>query len=380
VGEAFKHNLLEYSEILLFLLVAMTYINVLEERQVFDALRSKLVAAGLTLRQLFWLTGFIAFNLSPWADNMTTALVLGAVAVAVGGSNTKFVAIACVNVVVAANAGGAYSPFGDITTLMAYAAGKLTFWEFFHLVPSSLVAWLVPAFIMNFSVPSGQPEVRDAESTIKMKPGARRVMGLFALTIATAVASHSLFHLPPVYGMLFGLSFLKIFGYFLHIRSTEDTPFDVFHHVQRLEWDTLLFFAGIILAVGGLGFIGYLELAANVAYEAWGPFSQEQAITIANVGVGLGSSVVDNIPLMFAVLTMDPTMSDWQWLLVTLAAGTGGSMLSIGSAAGVALMGSSKGAYTFSSHLRWAPAIMLGYFAAVGTHYSYAKLFAPYLF
>jgi Na+/H+ antiporter NhaD/arsenite permease-like protein len=135
----------------------------------------------------------------------------------------------------------------------------------------------------------------------------------------------------------------------------------VFRKVAGAEWDTLLFFFGVIVSVGGLGFIGYLELTSVAMYTSLGA-------TYANVLVGVLSAIVDNIPVMFAVLTMQPDMSLGQWLLVTLTAGVGGSMLSIGSAAGVALMGQSKGLYTFGSHLRWMPVIALGYAASIVVH------------
>ena len=368
VTEAVRHNILEYAEILLFLIVAMSYINVLEERSVFDAMRSRLVRGGWSLRSLFWLTGALAFVISPVADNMTTALLMGAVVVAVGGGNKGFVAAACCNIVVAANAGGAFSPFGDITTLMVWQAHQVDFAQFFELVPPSLAVWLVPAFFMSLSISNVRPEASN-EPLVRMKFGAVGVMALFLATITCAVVGHNTFALPPVMGMLFGLSFLKIYGYYLKIKSTEDTPFDVLHHVQRIEWDTLLFFGGIILAVGGLGFIGYLQLLSENAYHAWGRFPLEAAITIANVAVGVLSAIVDNIPLMFAVLTMHPEMNHWEWLLVTLTAGVGGSLLSIGSAAGVALMGSARGSYTFASHLKYSPYILLGYFAGIFVHY-----------
>ncbi len=116
--EAIRHAIIEYAELFLFLLVAMTYINALEDRNVFQALRAYLVSRGFSLRKVFWVTGALAFVISPIADNLTTALLMGAVVMAVGGKNIRFVSIACINVVVAANAGGAFSPFGDITTLM----------------------------------------------------------------------------------------------------------------------------------------------------------------------------------------------------------------------------------------------------------------------
>ena len=118
-----KHNLEEFGELFLFLLAAMTYINTMEERGVFDALRAWLVNRGFSLRAIFWITGLLAFFISPIADNLTTALLMATVIMAVGGSNHRFVAVACINVVVAANAGGAFSPFGDITTLMVWQKG-----------------------------------------------------------------------------------------------------------------------------------------------------------------------------------------------------------------------------------------------------------------
>ena len=138
-------------------------------------------------------------------------------------------------------------------------------------------------------------------------------------------------------------------------------PFDIFNKVARAEWDTLLFFYGVVLCVGGLGFLGYLAMASELMYTQWGA-------TSANIAVGILSAIVDNIPVMFAVLTMNPDMSTGQWLLVTLTAGVGGSLLSIGSAAGVALMGQAKGKYTFFGHLKWTPAIALGYGASIWVH------------
>jgi Na+/H+ antiporter NhaD/arsenite permease-like protein len=353
----------EFAELFLFLLVAITYVNTMEERRVFDVLRVRLVGMGLSYRALFWMTGIAAFFLSSVLDNLTTALVMGAVVLAIGTGSRAFVAIACINIVVAANAGGAFSPFGDITTLMVWQKGKLSFWEFFVLFLPSVVNFLVPAAIMHFAIPNAKPDQHT--ETVVMKPGAKGVMVLFATTIVTAVSFKNFLHLPPALGMMLGLGYLQIWSYVLqrkgNRRQDEDMVLDSFAQVQRVEWDTLLFFFGIIFAVGGLGVIGYLAHASEFLYTGLGP-------TYANVIIGALSAIVDNIPLMFAVLTMDPQMSDGQWLLITLTCGVGGSMLSIGSAAGVALMGQSRGLYTFSSHLKWTWAVALGYVASIGAH------------
>lgn len=353
----------EYGELFLFLIVAITYVNTLEERRAFDVLRMKLVGLGLGYRQLFLLTGVLSFFLSAVLDNLTTALIMGAVVMALGRDNPRFVGLSCVSLVVASNAGGAFSPFGDITTLMVWQQGKLEFFEFFALFVPSLVNWLVPAALMFAAVPNEKPAT--LAERVRGKPGMAGVAVLFALTIATAVAFKNFLNLPPALGMMLGLGYLQMWSYYLqisgHRRGDADMVLDSFKEVQRVEWDTLLFFFGIIFAVGGLGVLGYLGLASELLYFDLGP-------TPANVIIGALSAIVDNIPLMFAVLTMDPQMSDGQWLLITLTAGTGGSMLSIGSAAGVALMGQAKGVYTFSAHLKWTWAIALGYVAAIAAH------------
>ncbi len=375
---AVRHNILEYAELFLFLLVAMTYINAMDERQVFEALRVKLVSAGFSFRKLFWITGALSFFISPIADNLTTSLLMCAVVMAIGKDNVKFISIACINIVVAANAGGAFSPFGDITTLMVWQKGIVHFWSFFNLFIPSAVNWLVPALIMSFTVPNIKPTA-DKEN-LQMKRGAVIVMVLFLLTICTAVSFHNFLHLPPMMGMMTGLAYLKFFGYYLkkthqtkgeqfrRRRGEQDEEvgdvlaFDVFKKVARAEWDTLFFFYGVILCVGGLGFIGYLSMVSELLYTGWGA-------TNANVMVGVLSAIVDNIPVMFAVLAMGPEMSQGQWLLATLTAGVGGSMLSIGSAAGVALMGQARGIYTFGGHLKWTPVIALGYAASIWVHF-----------
>ncbi len=470
---------------------------------------------------IFWVTGGLAFVISPVADNLTTALLMGAVVMAVGGDNKKFVAIACINVVVAANAGGAFSPFGDITTLMVWQKGKLSFTEFFYIFFPALVNWLIPAIVMSLTIRREIPKKLD--ETVLLKYGAFAIMVFFIITIVTAVSFHNFLYLPPAAGMMLGLGFLgplsyhiklhegrsERYDYILGARGMEsihplttivksrldldsimqkvDLPafaidtahnvthwneacekftgiraeeivgsnhhwkpfykikqpvmadlvlnyvpeqmvnqqygghckrhdfidgayeaslfiptlgengrwlsfsaapvkaadgtvvgaveiieeykekkaaakhFDLMKKIARAEWDTLLFFYGVILCVGGLAQFGYLSAISQYMYQDLGP-------TTANTVVGLLSAIVDNIPVMFAVLTMDPVMSDGQWMLVTLTAGVGGSMLSIGSAAGVALMGTARGIYTFGAHLKWTPVIMLGYVASILCH------------
>ncbi len=362
IEHALEHNILEFAELFLFLLVAMTYINSLEERQVFNVVRYQLTSRGFSFRQLFIFTGIITFFLSPIADNLTTALVMCSVLLACGKGNSKFLSLGCINIVVAANAGGAYSPFGDITTLMVWQAGIVEFFTFFNIFIPSVVNYIIPAAIMYFFIPKESPEVSSEE--VHMKRGSRMIIFLGLLTIFCAVNFHNILHLPPMLGMMFGLGLLGLYSFYLKVTfdpSIDDQKFDFFRKISKAEWDTLLFFFGVILSVGGLGFIGYLSLVSEILYVGLGP-------TIANSIVGILSAIVDNIPVMFAVITMRPEMSIDQWLLVTLTTGVGGSLLSIGSAAGVALMGQARGYYTFFGHLKWTPVIFLGYVASIYVH------------
>ena len=362
IEHALEHNILEFAELFLFLLVAMTYINALEERKVFDVVRFQLTSRGFSFRQLFIFTGIITFFLSPIADNLTTALVMCSVVMACGKGNTKFISIGCINIVIAANAGGAFSPFGDITTLMVWQAGIVEFFTFFKIFFPSVINYIIPAAVMYFFIPNEKPEV--STEKVFMKRGGKFIIFLGLFTIFSAVNFHNILHLPPMLGMMFGLGLLGLYSFYLKITfnaSIEDEKFDFFKKVSRAEWDTLLFFFGVILSVGGLGFIGYLTLVSEFLYIGLGP-------TMANAIVGVLSAIVDNIPVMFAVITMRPEMSIDQWLLVTLTTGVGGSLLSIGSAAGVALMGQARGYYTFFGHLKWTPIIFVGYVASIYLH------------
>ncbi|WP_396643633.1 sodium:proton antiporter NhaD [Methylomonas sp. 2B] len=381
-GRAFRACLESYAELFLFIMVSMAYLNAMESRGVFDNLRVWLLSKGFSYRKLFWITGVMSFFMSSVCNNLTTALLMGAVIVAMGKHNKRFMTMACINVVVATNAGGSFSPFGDITTLLVWQSGVVPFVDFYSLFIPAVVNFALPAAVMHFWIPNEHPAA--VGKAPKMKRGALTMMVLFLLTIITAVSFENFLDLPPAAGMLAGLTYLKFLGYYL--QKTEDKQkvsdfahvyklfnvelplanqnqrFDVFKNVANLEWDTLLFFYGVMVSVGGLSFIGYLTMASDVLYVGMDP-------TIANIVVGILSAFIDNGTIMFAVLTMHPEISQGQWLLVTLTAGVGGSLLAIGSAAGVGLMGQVKGVYTFSAHLKWMPVILLGYAGSIATHF-----------
>jgi Na+/H+ antiporter NhaD/arsenite permease-like protein len=395
-GVAFRATLESYGELFLFIMVSMTYLNAMEDRGVFDSLRVWLLSKNFSYRQLFWITGFQAFFISSGCNNLTTALLMGSVILAMGKGCPRFVTLSCINVVVASNAGGSFSPFGDITTLLVWQKGVVPFADFFTLLIPAIVNFAIPAGVMHFFIPQEKPAaVMEAQD---MKRGGWVIIFLFVLTIITSACFENFLSLPPAAGMMMGLTYLKFFSYYLqktrdshsvlipvdlvdvkidhfgpmkrmnnpkfdiNKKLEEERPFDIFQKVANLEWDTLLFFYGVMVGVGGLSFIGYMELASHHLYGDIDP-------TIANVFVGIASAFVDNGTIMLSVLTMAPDISEGQWLLVTLTAGVGGSMLAVGSAAGVGLMGQAKGIYTFTSHLKWTPVIALGYFGSIAAHF-----------
>ncbi|MGZ4968429.1 MAG: sodium:proton antiporter NhaD [Methylobacter sp.] len=413
-GQAFRSTLEGYAELFLFIMVSMTYLNAMEDRGVFENLRVWLLSKNFSYRQLFWITGFQAFFISSACNNLTTALLMGSVILAMGKSSPRFVTLSCINVVVASNAGGSFSPFGDITTLLVWQKGVVPFTDFFSLLIPAIINFVLPAAIMHFWIPQERPAaVMEAQA---MKRGGWIIIALFAFTIITATCFENFLSLPPAAGMMLGLTYLKFFSYYLQKTATpndvinsekietqqlegmatdrsrlgellikehmiteyqlhqalksqerqhdleQNQSFDVFQKVAQLEWDTLLFFYGVMVCVGGLSFIGYLGVASHLLYGSIDP-------TVANILVGIASAFVDNGTIMLAVLTMAPDISQGQWLLVTLTAGVGGSMLAVGSAAGVGLMGQAKGIYTFTSHLKWTPVIVLGYFGSIAAHF-----------
>lgn len=278
---------------------------------------------------------------------------------------------------------------------MVWQSGMVSFSGFIPLLVQSLLNWLVPAAIISRSVEKGRPQ--GVAETAVLEAGAFRVILLFLGTIALTVSLHNFLHLPAALGMMFGLGLLKLYSFILNrgsvpvevdeleeglsvvlgsdeggpdadrpargavARAANTKPLRTFELMEKIEWDTLLFFYGIVMAVGGLNALGYLGVFSSVFYDGLGP-------TSASIVVGILSAIVDNVPVMFAVLSAGLSLSQGEWLLVTLTTAVGGSLLSVGSAGGVALMGLARGSYTFGAHLRWSWAIGLGYAVSVGAH------------
>jgi len=378
VAVVFQSNLTAYAELFLFITVSMTFLNSMTERGIFDALRIVLANRQYSYRKLFWITGVLAFLLSLVISSLTVGLLMGYIILVIGKGQPKFVGLAGLNAVVAANAGGTISPLGGISTFFVWQQNMLHFTEFFNLTIPCIVNFLVPAAIMHFAVTKENPAF--SKETPVLKRGSKRVVFIFILTFSLTILSNVFFDMPAIAGMMFGLALLQFFAYYLTkseklshflIPETQETidskkGFDVFKCIAGVDWDTLLFFYGAMMIVGALSFLGYLDAMAHYLFTEISP-------TLANIMIGLTSSSIDNGTLMFAVLNMHPPFPKEQWLLLTLTLGVGGSLLAIGSAPALHVLGLMKGnmkegeGYTFTLHLRWMPAILLGFFASIGT-------------
>ena len=362
VHDEAENVILEIAEIFFFLFVAMTYIESLIHMGVFDRLKYNLITKGYTYRKLYWVTGFIAFFLSPIADNLTTALILSTVLITIDKTKKEFLVPGAINIVVAANAGGAWSPFGDITTLMAWTSGKGEFTDFLFLFPASILGYIVTAFLLSRFVPDVKPEQNFNEEAPQMLAGANTVIVLGFITVLSAILSHQILDFPAMWGMMFGLVLLKMYSVTLNRKFGQD-HLNVFKAMSRIENNTLMFFFGILSAVGALYFVGWLTLASLVYHP------DILGSTWANISVGFLSAIVDNVPVMSAILKANPDMNTSQWMLVTLTAGIGGSLISFGSAAGVGVMGKLHGIYTFGSHFKFAWTVLIGYIVSISVWY-----------
>jgi len=351
--------IIEISQIFFFLLVAMTYIEVMVDRGVFDVLRKKLIHKWYTYKKLFWVIWLIAFFLSPIADNLTTALILSTVVIAIS-KDKKFIVPAAINIVVAANAWWAWSPFWDITTLMAWTEWKADFMNFLTLFPAAFLWWLTTAWFLSMFLPKGKIDTAHHKDA-HLKLGSKMVIWLWILTIILSIVSHQFLHLPAMWGMMFWLSLLQLFAYRLTVKHWHEKAFNIFHSIKKTEIDTLIFFFWILAAVWSLDFIWYLKYITNYYELVW--------INVWNISVWILSAIIDNIPVMSAVLKSPLEMDLSGWLMLTLTVWIGWSLISFGSAAWVWVMARMKGIYTFNSHMKFFPIILIWYIVSIAVFY-----------
>lgn len=362
IGEAIGHAGSEIFGIVVFLLAAMSLVEILVHYEFFDFLRGKLFQLGLTERGQFILITALTFFLSAIVDNLTTTIVM--VQIARKFFRSRNLLYATAGVIIAANAGGAWSPIGDVTTIMLWFADKITAWEVISrgILPS-LTLWVVSVSLLAFKI-SHTPFDVGNEIVTKLQRSEKTVIGLVFLSFFLPIGM-SVFGLPPYIGLLLGLAIVWLcvdwLKYFVPKQSHLDASIDEF--IKRTDIPSLKFFIGILLAVSALHALGVLEQLAHVVYGTAPGVGQ---LIMGNVGLGFLSALLDNVPLTAMAIQILPTTSSSLWVLLALTVGTGGSLLVIGSAAGVVAMGMVK-ELNFSQYFKIAfvPAL-LGYLAAVG--------------
>ena len=360
VDRHLHENIAEIANLWLFLVAAMTFVAYLNKKRLIESLMNKLLPSRMSERKLLLMTGLFSFFFSSLADNITATLVSIAMILPLGLSKDKVVKFA-VLAVFAVNSGGVALITGDVTTLMIFLADKT---EIQHLLWLSLPA-LASVLLLTGLLSIGM----SGQITLKRKPvevmGADiLIAGIFLLTIILTILGNVMFHIPPVLSFLCGLSVMFLVAHFIRHDNDEDPILD---YIRRIEFDTLLFFLGILLLVGMLKQIRVLELLLQI-YDNLPPYQ-------ANFVMGVLSSVIDNVPLTAALLKADIQMDPAAWLSLTYAVGVGGSLLVIGSAAGIVAMSKVPG-LTFGRYARFSLILLLAY--SVG--YLLVQLLGHWLF
>jgi NhaD family Na+/H+ antiporter len=364
ISEELTHHMGTLSGILFFLLGAMTIVELMDSHDSFEVITSRIRTTDK--RKLLWLISFIAFFLSAVLDNLTTTIVMiSLLRKLVGNKNDRLMFAGMV--VIASNAGGAWSPIGDVTTTMLWIGGQVTSWNIIlKLFLPSLVCLLTPLIAFSFIL-KGKSE-RPADAVINVKtipstPWERRIIFFSGIGVFILVpVFKSITHLPPFMGILFGLGILWIITELIHHeKDEEDKDFlSVVHALRKIDTPSILFFLGILISISALESTHILTHLAQTMNEKIG---NESAISIF---IGLLSAVVDNVPIVAAAQGMYPLdiypTDSYLWEFIAYCAGTGGSILIIGSAAGVAAMGMEKINFLwYLKKIGWLAAI--GYFA-----------------
>ncbi|NVK39579.1 MAG: sodium:proton antiporter NhaD [Gammaproteobacteria bacterium] len=350
VMEGLYENISEIAGLWLFLLAAMTFVVYLNKKGLIESLIYRFLPQQITERKLLFLIALFAFVFSSLADNITATLISIALILSLKLDAKKTVRFATV-VVFAVNSGGVAMITGDVTTLMIFLQGKASIVNLLMLSLPALLAVILLATLLSFNLKDTLTIQRQKDSH---EPVDVAIAFIFIFTILGTIASNILFDIPPVLTFLFGLSIMflvaRAFG-----EDTENDP--ILNYIRQIEFDTLMFFLGILLLVGALKEIHALESFVRI-YDV-------MPVWIANYVMGILSAIIDNVPLTAALLKSDVTMSMQEWLSLTYAVGVGGSMLIIGSAAGIVAM-SKVEALTFMSYLKFFVLLFCAYTLGYG--------------
>ena len=332
------HTSEEIFSVVVFLLAAMALVETLIHYGLFDYIKEQITKKKLSSAQLFWLLGSMTFVLSAILDNLTTTLLMIQVGRGIYRHKRNFI-VYVIAVVIAANAGGSPSPLGDVTTIMLWLAEKFTTTQILIIgIIPALMAWVIPHYILSRKIRINEEIQNEIEVKDQVEPNWKIIIPtLLAFTFPIIFSGLGL---PPFLGLLAGLGFVWIITDYQH-RVKLDSSYEgrIISLIQKTDITTLKFFIGILLAVGALGYMGILDLLGNTLLGD----GSNQALITTSIGLGLFSAILDNVPLVAASMQIFPETTPYIiWVLLAITAGTGGSMLAIGSAAGVAAMGQVK--------------------------------------
>lgn len=372
LNEAISEGTQEIFGLIIFLMGAMTIVEMMAHFGFFDWIESKIMQLKISNRGLFWILGLVTFFASAVLDNLTCTLIMIQIGRHIYSKKENF-NIFVINTVIAANAGGAMSPVGDVTTIMLWLAGKFTAWQIMlHGIVPSIMAWVVPQAILTPQIHFEDRSLREKKAVPQLKWGII-LLGLCTFGFAVTV---NIVNLPPFIGILMGLGVAaSVIDLSVKKGTVRKEGNKIVHVIKTIDMATLVFFVGILLAVDALKHHGILTQIAHLIFGGE-PGSNTNLIIVGHTTLGLISSILDNVPLTAAAMDMLPNTVHYQyWILLALTAGTGGSILVIGSAAGVAAMGQVHD-LSFIRYLKKGtiPAL-LGYFAAIGTWWLQMLLF-----
>ncbi len=355
-AEMQKENKVELFSLIAFMAFMWMIVEILAERGVFSTLNSYLIGKGLGATQMFWATGALAALLSSFINNITSAMIFGK-SIKEISRNQEYSHIALCNLIIASNSGVWF--LGTATSLMVVLAGKISILGLLALLPASLIGWAASAAVLQtFYLNKLQGELIDTTpDDVHIKHGGWGMVFFGVLSVAAAVVMNIALHVDIEYAIGMGLGIMALYAWYLKQHGTNVM---LLAQLQKVEWNTLLFFIGIISGVAALNHVGWLSYISQL-FEVLSP-------TTVNVLLGVLSGVLDNVPVEAAALMSNPNLSTSQWALNAMMVGIGGSLTVIGSAAGVMVMSIDK-SYSFGTHLKFLPAILVNFFVSLGVWY-----------
>lgn len=346
VQEALNENITDIASLWLFLLATMTFVAYLNKKGLIENIIYRILPGRITERKLLFLTGIFCFVFSSIADNITATLVSVALVLSLNLELRKMLRFATL-VVFAVNSGGVAMITGDVTTLMIFMADKVEITNLLLLSAPALLAVLLLAGLLSVGL-SG--EVVIEKNALHELRGVDKLIGaLFLVTIFATILLSLFFAIPPVLTFLTGLATMFLLARFFN-EDIDNDP--ILEYIRVIEFETLLFFLGVLLLVGMLQFIGTLQSLTSL-YDVMPPM-------LANFLMGMLSALIDNVPLTAALLKADLQMNSAEWMGLTYAVGVGGSLLIIGSAAGIVAMSKMPG-LTFITYLRSFGLLMMAF-------------------